>query len=562
MLTHLLVRNLAVLDEVEVEFAGGFTALTGETGAGKSMLVDALSLVLGERAESSAVRQDAPRAEITAAFDCTDRPDLQQWLTSHDLDAEKAQAECRVRRVVTTEGRSRAYINDQPVALETLREFGEQLVEICGQNAHQSLRHRATQRELLDGHGDHSALVDACKAAHERCASIEAERNRLRLLRAEGDARRDLLSHQVEELLALRPLPGELAALEQDHNLVTHRTRIAEGLQFALSRLDDDEHAAAGDAIAAAIREVAALTDLDRELAPANELLEQAGIQLREAVDLIRRRVEALEFDPEHAAAVEERLAALQAAARKHRVDPGELARHTERLQGELAAITGAGDRLDSLEEQYAQARSELRSAATRLSAARRQAAKSLAAAVTANLHRLGMPQSAFRVDLQPLAGAEITANGADQIEFLIAPNPGQAAGPLARIASGGELSRISLAIQLVAMTRRTAATLIFDEVDAGVGGGVAEIVGIGLRKLSSQRQVLCVTHLPQVASQADQHFVVRKVVRADKTRTSLDSLEGAARVEEIARMLGGLKITSRTRAHADEMLKAHRRAG
>lgn len=567
MLTHLHVRNLAVLDEVEVEFAGGFTALTGETGAGKSMLVDALALVLGERADSSAVRNGAQRAEITATFDCRTRTDLQRWLIAHDLDAESvpevaALRECRVRRVVTSEGRSRAYINDQPVALETLRSFGEQLVEICGQHAHQSLLHRSTQRELLDAHGDHLALVDDVRVAHEQCMEKEAERDRLRRLRAEGDIRRDLLTHQVEELAALRPLLGEAETLEREHRLVTHRTRIAEGLQGALVRLDEDEQAAARDGIAAALREVDALLALDPALAPASGLLDQAAIQLGEAVDLIRQRLESLDFDAGRAAAVEERLAAFQALARKHRVEPADLPAIAERLAEELATISGAGDRLEALENDCAAVRAALRGAAAKLTAARRKAAKSLAAAVTENLQRLGMVRSEFHVELEPLANDDIGANGADQLEFLIAPNPGQPAGPLSRVASGGELSRISLAIQLVALARHSAATLIFDEVDAGVGGGIAEIVGLGLKRLSHRRQVLCVTHLAQVASQADQHFVVRKVIRAENTRTSLDSLEGEARIEEIARMLGGVRITPRTRAHADEMLKANRRTG
>jgi DNA repair protein RecN (Recombination protein N) len=555
VLTHLHIRNLAVLDEVEIELRPGFTALTGETGAGKSMLVDALALALGERADSSAVRTGAERAEVTATFDLSARQDLQAWLRDHDLDTA---SECSLRRVLTQEGRSRGYVNGQPVAIEVLRQIGEQLVEICGQHAHQSLRHRSAHRAIVDSHGQHGGLLAACATAHAQWSQLEAEYRSLATGSEAAEARRELLEHQLRELQALALQPGEWDAVEREHRLLANRGRAAEALQRALDLLYDAEPAAR-DLMAGASRELAAVADLDAGLRPACDALDQAAIQLGEAVALARSRLDGLEHDPEREAEIESRHEGALDLARKHRVDPEDLPLLTTRLAAEHGRLAGAGPRLGELEGEVRDARARLDAAAKMLTEARTRAARSLADAVTKNLRRLGMKDARFLAGVEPAAGATPGPDGADQVEFLVSMNPGQAPGPIGRVASGGELSRVSLAIQVVALARQSAGTLIFDEVDAGVGGGVAEIVGLCLQTLSADRQVLCVTHLPQVASQANHHIVVRKSSTRQATRTTLAPLSGDDRVEEIARMLGGVSITERTRAHANEMLRSAR---
>ncbi len=559
MLTHLQIRNLAVIDEVDLDLEPGFTVLTGETGAGKSMLVDALALALGERADSSSVRPGAQRAEILATFDITNRRDIAAWLRERDLDIDRA-AECQLRRVVTSEGRSRGYLNGQTVPIEMLRDLGEQLVEICGQHAHQSLRHRAAQRALLDAHGGHDALVAAMAAAHGAWRTADTRLRALDGSRREREARCELLRHQVRELQALNLQPGEPEALEQEHRLLANRERIASGLDVCLTRLYDAEHSAAHDDIGASRRELGALSELDPLLAPAAALLEQTEIQVAEAVELIRKRLAALEHDPSRQEEIEARLAAVQDLARKHRVRPEELPARAEAMANELAALIGSESHTAELRDQVAERRHAMLAAAARLTDARRQAVRSLAKAVNENLARLGMPSSEFAVRLEDLPAERPGPGGAEQVEFLVSTNSGHPPGPISRIASGGELSRLSLAIQLTAMTALGTRTLVFDEVDAGIGGGVAEIVGQSLKRLSRGTQVLCVTHLPQVASQADGHLAVSKFSTGGQTRTAIKVLDTEARVEEIARMLGGVRITERTRAHASEMLATARR--
>lgn len=561
MLTRLHIRNLAVLDQIDLDLSGGFNTLTGETGAGKSMLVDALGLALGERADSSAVRAGAERAEVTAVFDLDERAPARAWLAGRDLDAG---SECQLRRVVTPEGRSRAYINAQPVPLETLRELGEQLVEICGQHAHQTLLRAAAQRETLDAHGGHDALRTRVRAAHDEWSVLAAERSALENARQERQERQDLLRYQVEELGALNLRESEYQDLEQERLLLANAGRIAAGLTVALERIYDAEGSSAHDTIGAARREVTGLLAVDPALGAAAEALEVAAINVAEAAEEIRRRLSGLEHDPARQEDVESRLASIGELARKHRAAPAELWSLLPRLEAELAGLDASQGHLQEVERAAERVSAELREATRTLSAARLSAANGLAAAVTANLRELGMPDACFLVRVAPLAGGEIHAWGSDQVEFLVSTNAGQAPGPLARVASGGELSRLSLAIEVAAMTDGGVPTLVFDEVDAGVGGGVAEIVGQRLRRLSGQRQVLCVTHLPQVASQATHHFAVVKSSVAGVTCTEVRELDANQRVEEIARMLGGVRITEKTRAHAREMLRTGRtrRAG
>jgi DNA repair protein RecN (Recombination protein N) len=553
VLTRLHIRNLAVLDEIELELASGFSALTGETGAGKSMLVDALALALGERADSTAVRTGASRAEVTAIFDVAPGSPADAWLRSRDLETG---ADCQIRRVVTPEGRSRGYINGQPLPMEMLRELGAQLVEICGQHAHQSLLQRATQRELLDAHGGHDMLLATVSGFHKTWAALEKEREQLTAQRRDREDRRDLLSYQLRELRALNLQDGEVEGMERERILAANAGRIGAGLAQALDHLYDAETGSAHDTIGAVLRQLQSLSALDPALVSAVESLEQARIQVAEAVDQLRRRIDGLEHDPARQEQLESRLHSALQLARKHRIEPERLWSLAGIVDAELASLASSDNRLEEIGVGSLRAREALRDESTKLTAARRKAAQALGKAVTSNLRGLGMADATFTVNVAPQSGEAPGPLGADQVEFLVSTNPGQPPGPISRVASGGELSRLSLAIQVVAMIHHGAPTLIFDEVDAGIGGRVAETVGRCLKQLSDHRQVLCVTHLPQVASQADHHIAVTKATTGKTTRTEVVELSASARVNEIARMLGGVKITERTRAHAREMLQ------
>lgn len=554
MLTRLHVRNLAVLDDVTLEFSDGFSALTGETGAGKSMLVDALALSLGSRADSSAVRSGADRTEVSASFELDPTSAAAAWLRQHDLDSD---GDCVLRRVVGSEGRSRAYVNGRPVPVEILRDLGGQLVEICGQHAYQSLGQRPTQRELLDAYGNHASLRHAVLEAHSSWSSLQAEWHRLQSAQHDRHAREDLLRHQVRELSGLGLQPGEIEALEQEHRILAHAGQLAAGLAQALEQLYDADDGSAYSIVGTALREIRGLADIDPTLAPTAATLEEAGIELREAAEQLRRRLDAIEHDPGRLAAVESRIAAAQELARKHRSSMDQLCTLLQSLQAELDGIDASDDQLRTLGSQLAACEQRLREAAAALSLARQRAAATFSAAVSTQLVQLGMPGSTLVVNLEPLPDGQCGAWGQEQVEFLVATNPGQPPAPVARVASGGELSRLSLAIQAVSIAGHGAATLIFDEVDAGIGGSAAEIVGQCLHGLSSRHQVICVTHLPQVASQADHHFAVAKETAVGQGQVRTRELDGRGRIEEIARMLGGITITERTRAHAREMLRS-----
>lgn len=556
MLSRLHIRNLAVLDEVETELHAGFNALTGETGAGKSMLVDALALALGSRADSGAVRSGAEKAEVTAVFDLDAAHDVRAWLCARDLDGED---ECQLRRVITAEGRSRGYINGQPVPLEQLRELGSRLVEICGQHAHQSLLARAAQRDVLDAHGRHGQLVAEVADAWARWQALETERRTLLEAQADRLARRELLAYQIGELRALALQPGEIEALEQEQVVLANAGRIRAGVGQALDRIYDADEGSAHALLGSAAREITALAHLDPALAQPAAALAQVLVQVADTANELRHRLEALEHDPGRQDAVESRLAAAQELARRQRSTPEALWQRLAAAESELGTIDASDERLGQIAAEAARQADVFAEASGRLHRARCQAADSLATAVTANLRELGMPGATFRIHVEALAPGQAGPSGADLVEFQVTTGAGQPPGPMARIASGGELSRLSLAIQAVAMAAHGAPTLVFDEVDAGIGGGVAEIVGQSLRRLSTGRQVLCVTHLAQVASQADHHFAVSKVSGTRSTRTGIRELKGNDRVEEIARMLGGVTLTERTRAHAREMLASAR---
>jgi len=552
VLARLHISNLAVIDELELEFASGMTTLTGETGAGKSILVDALALSLGERADSRAVRTDTKRCTVTATFDLGSRRDIETWLAAHDLDAD---GECILRRIVTADGRSRGYVNGNGVPMQTLREIGEQLVDICGQQAHQSLRHPRIQRQLLDEFGGHGKRLDRMGATFDHWQTVRDEFTALNTARENRAARLDLLTYQVSELKALNMADGEFTALERDHARASNAGRIADALGVALEQLYEADDGSAHATVAATRQELVELTAFDDELNPMADMLAEAEILLAETAESLRRHAEQLEHDPASLERLEQRLGDIHELARKHRIDASELPDLTTKLVAELDALESSDERLDALATELADAERAMHAAANDLSKARRKTARAIDDQVSNHMQELGMTGGRFEVQVDTLATDKIGATGSDRIEFNVAINPGQAAGPMAKIASGGELSRISLALQVVAIQQTAVPTLIFDEVDSGVGGGVAEIVGTRLRELAGSRQVLCVTHLPQVASQAGNHLRVTKITDGQSTRTTVKPLTPAERVEEIARMLGGVKITGRTRAHAEEML-------
>jgi DNA repair protein RecN (Recombination protein N) len=553
MLRFLQVRDFAIVERIDVEFGPGMTVLTGETGAGKSILIDALGLVLGERGSSQLLRQGAARAEFSAGFDLSALAAAREWLLERSLDDDE---NCLLRRVIGNDGRSRAWINGNAVPLQQLKELGELLVDIHGQHFHQSLGRRSVQRDLLDYYGGLSELRLETEQAFSSWQSIAGRLRHLLDDESDRGTRVDLLKFQLQELDALGLEPGEHEELLAERLRLQHGGKLAEGALSALQALYDSEAGNAYNLTSDAGRALGSLVAVDPSLGPIADLVESAGIQIAEAAEQLQRYAERIDLDPARRDAVEERLAVVQTLARKHRVEAGELPTIRERLAEELALLEDASGLGPRLEQEMEKARSAYISLAEKLTAGRRAAAKSLAAKVSAAMHGLGMPGGRFAVVLDSLAATDARAHGMDDVRFEISANPGQQVQPLATIASGGELSRMGLAIQVIVKDGSTIPTMVFDEVDAGVGGGVAEMVGRRLAELGRSRQVLCVTHLPQVASQADRHFRIAKASDGRTTRTWIDALEGRDRVSELARMLGGVEITEKTLAHAAEMLE------
>jgi DNA repair protein RecN (Recombination protein N) len=556
MLTHLQIRDFAIVEAVELELHRGFTALTGETGAGKSILVDALLLAVGGRADSGAVRHGTERAEVTASFTVTGNAPALAWLDEQQVGHE---GEVVLRRSVGADGRSRAYVNGQSMPAQALRALGELLVDVHGQLEFQSLARRGYQRELLDESGRLLDETAAMRAAFARWRALDLERQAFEQRERDRDNRLDLLEHYVAELDALDPKADEPRQLGEERRRMAALGRLAEGTAQA-EQLLSGEGSDVATALGRAQALVRQLAVLDPLLADTQRSLDEAAIACREAIAGLRRYADSLEADPARQEWVEARLAALESAARKHRCEVEQLPGLRSGLSEELAALRSSAADLADLERRLAAARDERDRAAHRLGQARRRAATALDERVTELMQDLGMPGGVFVTRVEARPSAEVSEHGADEIEFLVSANPGQPPRPLAKVASGGELSRISLALQVATLNATHLPCLVFDEVDAGVGGAVAEMVGRQLHALAAAGQVLCVTHLPQVASQADHQARVRKQTTEGTTRTALEMLDGEARVEELARMLGGAQITARTREHAREMLEAARR--
>lgn len=551
MLTSLYVRHFAVVEAAEIAFGPGLTVVSGETGAGKSLLVDALMLLAGARADSGMVRAGSDRAELAAEFDLAGLPEAREWLQREELDED---GHCQLRRVIRAEGSSRAWINGRPANARQLGELASLLVEIHGQHEHQALLSRPHQLALLDAYAGHDDLL-----VQVRDAALQWRELGLRMRKLSGgedrDQRIELLRHELGELEKWALPVAELGELEANHKRLANAGRLAEGSAGVVELLDGDSEFALRRALGRAHTELGKLAALDDKLSPLLELLDNASIELGEAADGLGRYAQDIDLAPERYTEVDNHLARLHELSRRHRLPVSELHDKLASLRTELAELEGAGDALEQLAAQRQRLQHDYSTAATQLSRARGTAAVRLGEEVSALMAELGMAGGVLRVELEPAAGDEPDAQGQERCELLVSANPGQPPRLLRKVASGGELARISLAIEVATLGKDTVGSMIFDEVDTGIGGAVAEVVGQKLRSLGDLRQVLCVTHLPQVAAQGHAHLRVSKHSDGDSTQTQIENLDAGGRRDELARMLGGVEITRETRAHAKQML-------
>ncbi len=553
MLQTLFVKDFAIVGEAEIAFKSGLTVVTGETGAGKSLLVDALLLLAGQRADAGVVRHGCERAELIADFDLADSSAAASWLADEEFDDA---GNCQLRRIIRSEGTSRAWINGRPATLSQLQTLAAKLLEIHGQHEHQALLDRASQLALLDAYGDHAAALQRVGALAAQWRGIEAQ---MRALDngANHAERIALLEHQVGELERHALSPTELETLNETHRRLANAGQLIQGTSALAELLDGDSEFALSRLTARARGEAQRLGSVDAELAKIAEMLDAAHIQLGEANALLSRYRDALDLDPDRLAETEAQIGRLHELGRKHRMPLAALQAHAQTLREELETLQGAGASLAKLEKERIVCERDYATAASALSKLRATTAQQLGRDVGALLGELGMAGGRFEAQLEPVEKKSPDAQGLERAEFLVSANPGQPMRALRKVASGGELSRISLAIEVAALGLDEVGTMVFDEVDSGIGGAVAEVVGQKLRRLGDKRQVLCVTHLAQVAAQGHEHLRVAKSSDGESTQTHIEVLGGNARRDEIARMLGGVEITRETLAHAKQMLGA-----
>jgi DNA repair protein RecN (Recombination protein N) len=552
MINRLLARDFAIIEAAEIELGDGLTALTGETGAGKSLMVDALLLLAGSRADAGMIRHGAERAEVAAEFDLARHPRVRERLAELELDDG---ADCRLRRVLKIDGTSRAFVNDRPVTLATLRDIAGLLFEIHGQHEHQALLLRPRQLAILDAFAGHAgALAELAararqwRAANDGLAAMDARAGR-------GGEALEFLAFQLDELARQDLEPASISALEDEHRRLAHHGELIAIAARAAEALDGDQPHAARSVLARTLSELERAAELDPRIDATATLLREALVPVEEAAESLVRYRDADESDPERVGRVEHELARLHELSRKHRVPIAELHARAAELARERDEIAAADVHREGLVKERESALAAWRTVAATVTAGRSEAAGRLAAAVSALMGELGMGGGRFEIQVESETARDPSPAGMDDVEFLVSANPGQPPRPLRKVASGGELSRIGLALEVAALGSDDVATMIFDEVDAGIGGAVAEVLGRKLRELGALRQVLCVTHLAQVAAQAHRHFAVRKQVVDERTRTAIAALDAVGRRDEIARMLGGLEITERTRALASDML-------
>ncbi|MCI3908267.1 DNA repair protein RecN [Pseudomonas viridiflava] len=552
MLVHLSVHNYAIVEHLDLELDRGMSVITGETGAGKSIMLDALGLTLGDRADSGVVRPGADKADILATFDLDDIPEAQVWLKERDLDND---GPCILRRVITAEGRSRSYINGSPCPQGDLKALGELLIDIHSQHEHQSLLKTDTHRRLLDEYAGATDLARQVQLAAQRWRQTRQELERLSNSGDEQRARHQLLSYQLEELESLSLGENELEQLEQEHKNLTNAESLLSICRQVVEQCSESDSGNVLNALTASLHRLGSVNNSPTALSEATDLLSSAQIQVEEAVGELNRFLDHFDADPARLQQLEERLDAIYTLARKHRIQPNEVATLQQKLLDEIETLNANDESIERLEHEVQAFARHYQEKARELSDLRHTSSTRLASAVEQEIHRLGMPGGRFQIELKAIPGSEPHPHGLEHVELLVSANPGQPLKALAKVASGGELSRISLAIQVITAQTSRVPTLVFDEVDVGIGGPTAEIVGQLLRRLGERGQVMTVTHLPQVAAQGHQHLFVHKVRDNDATRTAVSKLTKAERIEEVARMLGGIDLTKESLAHAKKMV-------
>lgn len=554
MLQNITILNLAVVDALDLNLDTGLSVLTGETGAGKSILLTAIGLALGARADATYIRPDCPRAEINLNFDLSDAPAAQTWLENNEFDNDENQ--CLIRRTLRQDGKSKAYINGRPATLQSLKLLSSQLIEIHGQHAHLTLLDNAEQSRLVDDFAKNSDLLDDLNQVYLQWRADSQELSALIKSSTEQSNQEDLFTYQLNELQELDLENYDYEALILEHTKLANLEEILNSGQQQLDLLSDNEQSSANQMINQSISAINDLTPLAKGLEESHSLLIEAQIQITEAVQQLRHFLESQELDPQRLQVLDEQIGIIQNLSRKHHVSPEALPKIAAQLKNNLDNLNHSSERIDSLKIQVTLQSKQYFSLAKELTLVRTKAAKKLAQLISEMIKELGMPQGEFSISIEAQDIEQPKVNGVDKIEFLVSANKGLPLRPLAKVASGGELSRISLAIQVTTCHDTDAPTMIFDEVDSGIGGGIAEIVGQKLRALGNSTQVLCVTHLAQVATQAHQHLFVYKDNSHEMTTSNVRSLSTEQRIEETARMLGGVNITDSTLAHAEEMLK------
>lgn len=554
MLLNLNIIDLAIVKSLDLNLERGLSVLTGETGAGKSILLTALGLALGDRADASYIRPGCQRAEINLSFDLSDTPAARFWLEENELDAEE---QCLIRRTIRQDGKSKAYINGRPTTLQLLKQLSSQLVEIHGQHAHLTLLDNEEQRRFLDNYAQINDLLAETNQAYRHWRANFQELQALIQSSTDQSNQQDLYSYQLNELEQLDLSNYDYPSLSAEHTKLANLEQILMVGQTQLEALSENEHQSANQIVNQCISALSDLSALSKELEEPTQLLIEAQIQIQEASHQLRHFLEAQEIDPQALQELENQISIIQNLSRKHQVNPEQLPDVAKNLATQLDNLNNSSERIEELNLLVEQNQQAYFALAKTLSAKRNQAAIELSSLISDMIQELGMPQGEFSIAVAPQAQKQPKLNGTDKIEFLVSANKGLPLRPLAKVASGGELSRISLAIQVTTSHDKDAPTMIFDEVDSGIGGGIAEIVGQKLRTLGNSAQVLCVTHLPQVASQAHQHLFVFKTNDTEMTASQVKTLSTEQRVEETARMLGGVNITASTMAHAKEMLLA-----
>ncbi len=550
MLTSLRIENFAIVSQLELDFSLGMTAFTGETGAGKSIMIDALMLALGERADASVIRSGADKCDISACFNIDTASQPADWLERHDIANDDN--EIILRRVISAEGRSKSYINGQPFPLQKIKELSEMLVDIHGQHQHQTLLHHATHRQQLDQYANHQHLLDEVSRFYLQCQQINQELQRLQnQVSVNNEAH--LLQHQINELEDLALREGEMQELHEEHQLLHHARDYLESTQQITELLAAEDQPNICHSLNQILQHLSSFPEEQAQVKNTYDLISSALIQCEEASDEIAKFSTQIQLDPQRLQTIEERISNLHQAARKYHIDASQLPEHALYLQQQLERLNDAEALVNKLQQQYQQCLQAYDKAALALRTSRQQHAEKLAGEISLSIQQLGMPKGHITIDISPLD--KIHAHGLDKVEYRVCTNPGMEPDTLAKVASGGELSRIGLAIHVITAQRGATPTLLFDEVDVGIGGATAALVGQLLRKLGERLQIFCVTHQPQVASSAHHHFMVEKECNNEQTFSRVISLAEAEKIDEIARMLGGLTITEQTRSHAKELL-------